>query len=54
MTSKWAELHLMQHSPEGVTTPYLRRSVQPCGVLAAMERGATPLTWDVNSRLHQA
>ncbi len=51
---KWAELHLMQHSPEGVNTRYLRRSVQPCGVLAAVERGATPLTWDVNSRLHQA
>jgi hypothetical protein len=44
----------MQNSPEGVNTRYLRCSVQPCGVLAAMERGTTPLTWDVNSRLHQA
>jgi len=44
----------MQHSPEGVNTRYLRRSVQPCGVLAAVELSATPLTWDVNSRLHQA
>jgi site-specific recombinase XerC len=47
--------YLMQHhSPEGVNTRYLRRSVRLCGVLSAMERGAAPLTWDVNSRLHQA
>jgi len=44
----------MQHSPESVNTRYLRPSVQPCSVLVAMERGATPMTWDVNSRLHQA
>ena len=33
---------------------YLRRSMQACGVLSAMERWRSALTWAVNSGLHQA
>jgi hypothetical protein len=43
----------MHHSAVRVNTPYLRRSVRPWDALSAAERGATPVTWDLSSRLHQ-